>query len=282
MTIVTNGNGKHDDESKRKVRASHLRWLKIGDLVPAPRAQREFRPAWAQELAASFNLEGMGFLVVSKRGDTFYVVDGQHRLAALKVLGFADDDTVQCEVYTDLSEQGEAELFLERNHSKTVAALDRFRVAVTAGRKDENEIEACVRHQGLRIGATSHRTRSASSGPAPISAVATLRKIYQRSGVIGLGKALRIIRDAYGEAGFEAAVIEGVGLLVHRYDGTLDEESMVKALSAASGGLSGLLTAAAKTRAAMGQPKGQCIAATAVSFYNRQPGTKRLAPWWKE
>ena len=34
--------------------------------------------------------------------------------------------------------------------------------------------------------------------------------------------------------------------------------------------------------ASLGQPKPQCIAATAVTFYNRAGASKRLSPWWKE
>lgn len=257
-------------DTHRKQRASHLRWLRIGDLHTSPRSQREFKPSWADALAADFKLEGMGYVVVSHRGEDYFLIDGQHRVAALKILGFDDNDTVQCEVYEGLTEEQEAELFLERNNNKVVAALDKFKVAVHAGRKAEVEIADCVRNQGLRIG---------KSG---IMAVGTLGTIYRRVGLNGLGKTLRIVRDAYGEIGCEAVVLDGVGLVIQRYDGVVNEDRMVKALSSAAGGLNGLLTQTAKTRVSLGQPKPQCLAATAVSFYNRQSGGTKLAPWWKE
>src|SRR5688572_15942761 len=134
----------------RKQRASHLRWVKIADMVPSPYAQRTFQPSWADKLAADFNLEGMGFPVVNLRGGYYYVIDGQHRIAALKKLGF-ENDTVQCEVYEGLGPTEEAELFLERNNNKAVLSLDKFSKAVTANRKVETTIDRIVRGNGLTI-----------------------------------------------------------------------------------------------------------------------------------
>lgn len=255
----------------RKQRQSHLRWVRLGDLRPHPQAQREFRPHRAEKLAATFSLEAMGFIVVSQHSDVFWVIDGQHRVYALRLIGFADDDVLQCEVYENLSLEEEAELFLTRNDSLTVAALDRFRTAVTAGRRAETEVDACVRAQGLVIG------RRGS-----ITAVSALMDAYKRTGVIGLGKTLRIIRDAYGETGFEGAVIQGTALTIQRYNGRIDEDQMIKALANAAGGLNGLLTQAAKTREALGQSRAQCIAATEVALYNRGNQTKRVPGWWKD
>ena len=255
--------------SVRRQRTSHLRWIRLGDLKPHPRAQREFRKHRAEELAANFQLEGMGFLVVSQHGDHYYIIDGQHRAGALLLIGFSPDDTVQCEVYTGLTDEQDAELFLERNSYLNVAALDKFKAAVLAGREDEVAIDETVRAQGLAVGWTS------------IRAVTALMQAYHRTGRDGLAKTLRIIRDAYGERGFEGAVILGTALCIQRYNGKLDEDTMIRALSTALGGLNGLLTQAAKTRESLGQSRVQCIAATEIGFYNRAAKSK-MPSWWKE
>src|SRR5688572_14012654 len=89
----------------RHQRASHLAWVEIGKLVPLPKGegQREFSHAWATDIASSLNIEGIGFPVVSHRDGNFYILDGQHRVAALRIFGFAPEDTIQCEVYEGLS-----------------------------------------------------------------------------------------------------------------------------------------------------------------------------------
>lgn len=259
-------------------RPSQIRPVKLRDLVAHPKVQRQFRQAHAEKIARNLDLDALGYPVVSRHGNLYHVIDGQHRLAALKLFGFAPDDAVECQVYADLTEQQEADLFLKRNGGKAIDALSAFRQAVHARYGDEVTIDDVVRHLGLHIGP---RGRGSSDA---IGAVGALKAVYGRIGDVGLAKTLRIVRDAYGSAALEAPIIDGLGLCVQRYDGTLDEGRMIGALSEAAGGLNGLLNQAEKTRATMGQPKPQCIAATAVELYNRAAGGRRngLAPWWKD
>ena len=261
------------NEEHRKQRVSHLRWVEISDIIPAPLAQREFSLSWASKLASQFNLEGMGYPVVSLRDGMFYVVDGQHRIAALRILGF-EEDTIQCEVYEGLTQEEEAELFLERNYNKAVSPFDKFTKAVNAGRATATEIDRIVRAQGLHIS----RTRREGG----ISAVASLQRVHGRQGPAELGRVLRIIRDAYGSIGFEGIVIDGLSLCLHRYDGQVEDAPMVERLLKTNGGVNGLLQPAERYHIKTGQPRPQCIAAALVDIYNRAKGGKKLAPWWKE
>src|SRR5262249_5671842 len=158
--------------------------------------------------AEHFELEKMGYPVVSHRAGRFYVVDGQHRLEALRSYGFDDADRIDCEVYEGLTEREECELFLGRNRSRAVDSLSRFAVCVRAGRPVETTVNNTVVHLGLKIGKRGRGpTREA------ISAVSTLLDVHQRVGPTGLAGTLRIVRDAYGMAGCEAPVLDGVGLV---------------------------------------------------------------------
>ena len=264
-----------DDSSVLGTHPHHPQNLPLGQLVPSPIAQRRFISSWAAELANHFDLDDMGRISVNNREDVFYIIDGQHRAAALKIIGFKEVDLIPCEVYKGLSEEEEAELFLRLNHSKNVGAYDTFDKAVKARRMPEIHIDHVVRSQGLSIG----RVR----GNGAISAVVSLKKTWDRLGAIKLGMLLRIIRDAYGPAGFEGPVIEGLGLCLHRYDGMIEEEAMTERLANASGALNGLLQPATKAYFALGQPKVQCIAAQAAIIYNHGQKTgKKLAAWWTE
>ena len=151
---------------------------------------------------------------VSHRGGWYYLIDGQHRIAALKLwLGTWEDQQVQCWAYEGLTEAQEAEVFLKLNDTLTVHAFAKFKVSVQAGRAAEADVDRIVRALGLRI--------SQGRAGGGISAVATLRRVYARGGAAVLSRALRIIRDAYGEAGLDGPVIDGIGLLCQRYDGQL-------------------------------------------------------------
>jgi hypothetical protein len=257
-------------------REGRLRWVPLAQLRINPLAQRELNQARVAKLAAAFDVEQIGAPVVSHRGGWYYLIDGQHRIEALKLwLGSWERQQVQCWCYEGLTEAQEAGLFLTLNDTLTVQAFAKFKVSIQAGRGTEADIDRIVRALGLHISNTR-----AGGG---IAAVATLRRVYDRGGAAVLARALRIIRDAYGEAGLDGPVIEGIGLVCQRYDGQLPEQRAIARLSAAHGGVSGLLSKAGQLRQATGSATAQCVAAAAVEQINRGVGGKnsKLPAWWR-
>lgn len=259
---------------RRKARVSHLRWVAIAEMRVNPRAQRDFNLGWASELAADFDLEKLGFPVVNRRDGHYFIVDAQHRVAALKMIGWADQQ-VQCETYDGMSEAEEAEMYLGRNKRRSQSVFDDFRISITAEREMEIDIDRIVRANDLVI-SKSRNTAGA------VSAVGTLRKVYDQAGAATLSRALRIIRDSFGDAGMEAPIIHGLGLVCQRYNGTLDDEALVTRLNNMHGGAGGLLGKAEKIRLASGNRKPQCVAAAVVDVVNAGRGGKKLAPWFRE
>lgn len=256
----------------RVAREARLQWVPIKRMKVNPLAQRELNTARVDHLVASFDPEQIGTPTVNERADHFYIVDGQHRIEALRAIGWGDQ-SVQCWTYSGLTEEEEANKFLQLNDTLIVRALPKFRAAVTAGRPEECDIDRIVRAHGLCV--------TLDKVPGAIGAVATLRKVYSRSGARTLSRALLLARDAYGDAGFDAPVIDGLGLLCQRYNGDLNDGEAVTKLAAANGGVNGLLNKAEILRRATGNPKGHCVAAAAVEIINRGRGGKKLPPWWK-
>jgi len=106
----------------------------------SPPAQREYLPAHASALAARFDPDAVGILVVNVHADGIpYLVDGQHRRAAAIMRDYGEQK-VQCECYHGLSEAEEAELFLQRNYRRIVRAFDNFRFVITAQRPTETAV----------------------------------------------------------------------------------------------------------------------------------------------
>ena len=252
-------------------RQARLRWVPLTQMRVNPLAQRDLNQARVSKLAAVFDPEKMDTPTVNHRGDWYYLIDGQHRIAALKQwLSSWQDQHVQCWTYEGLSEAEEAEKFLALNDTLRVHAFAKFKVSVQAGRDTEADVDRIVRALGLRI--------ARGSG---ISAVATLRRVYTRGGAAVLSRALRIIRDAYGEAGLDGPVIDGIGLLCQRYNGDLSEQRAIERLSSAHGGVSGLLSRAGQLRVSTGSATAQCVAAAAVEVINRGSGGRKLPGWWR-
>lgn len=258
----------------RAERVTTLRWVPISMMRVSPVAQRELNQSRVNKLAANFDLEQLGTPTVSKRDGWFYIVDGQHRIAALKEIGWGDQQ-VQCWTYDGLTEAEEAEKWLVLNDVLTQSAYDKFARGVVAGREKECDIDRIVRAQGLAV-SRNHNTEGA------ISAVGTLTRIYDRSGPAVLARTLRIIRDAYGDAGFEAAIIDGIGLLCARYNGELEDQLAVAKLAKINGSVSGLMAFAYKLRAQMHQSLAQSVAAAAVDVINAGRGGKKLPSWFRE
>lgn len=264
-----------DDTKKphRVERDARLRWVPIPKMRVSPQAQRDLKQARVDQLAANLDLEQLGTPTVNERDGSFYIIDGQHRIEALREYGFADD-SVQCWTYIGLTEEEEAEKFLKLNDVLAVDAFAKYRVAVQAGREVECDIDRIVRAQSLRV------TRDQI--PGAVRAVGTLRRIYARGGAVTLRRTLVIVRDAYGDPGMEAAVLDGIGLLCGRFNGEVDDPTLVRQLANTNAGVNGLLGRAEKLRHQTGQPKGHCVAAAAVEIYNRGRGRKKLPSWWRE
>lgn len=258
-------------EGSRVQRDARLQWVPISKMRVSPVAQREINPGRVAKLAANFDLEQMGNPTVNERDGWFWIIDGQHRIEALKEIEFGAYD-VQCWTYVGLTEEEEAEKFLKLNDTLAVDVFYKFRAGVHAGRETECEINRVVLANGCVV--------SRDEIPGAIRAVGTLRRVHDRAGSVVLGTVLRVAHGAYGDSGLGASVIDGIGHLCSRYNGTLDEQTAVERLSKVAGGVNGLLGRAEDLRRRTGNTKGHCVAAAAVEIINRGKG-KKLPNWWK-
>lgn len=255
----------------RVERDARLKWEPIALMRVSPLAQRDLSQPRVDYLVANFDPEQIGTPTVNHRDGGMFVIDGQHRVEALRAMEWGDQQ-IQCWVYEGLTEKEEAEKFLQLNDTLTVSAFSKFRVGVRAGRADECAIDAVVQKVGLCV--------SQAHVSGAISAVGTLRRVYSRSDAATLSRTLSIVRDAYGDSGLEAAVIDGIGLVCQRYDGQLDVPIAVEQLAKVRGGVNGLLGDAEKVRDRTGNQKAHCVAAAAVTIINRRRAGKKLPSWW--
>lgn len=259
---------------------SKIRPVPIGQMriPPALVTQREFRKAHGDRIAADLDLNKLGYPIINHRDGIYWVVDGQHRIYALKENGFGDKDVLDCEVYEGLTDAETADIFLGRDARKPIPLYDKFHVSCTAGRKRERDIQRAVEANGQKIG------RNRSDG---ISAVGALGTVYDRSGDVVLGQVVRAINVGFGgdPTAFDRAVIEGLGLVFNRYNGRTNEKELGARLSELRQGARELLRKAEAIRVRTGNQKKQCVAAAVVDIYNKGLGPRagnRLPSWWKE
>jgi hypothetical protein len=263
------GNGKAEGRVERTAR---LRWVPLTQMRVNPLAQRDLNQARVSTLAAAFDLEQMGAPTVSHRGGWFYLIDGQHRIAALKQwLRDWEGQQVLCWCYEGLSEAAEAEVFLTLKDTLPVRAFAKFKVSVQAGREAQGDVDRIVRALGLRI----------ARGSGGISEVATLRRVHARGGPAVLSRALRIIRDTYGKPGWTAMSSTASACCASATTvtsaNTAQSSGCHRRMSACPGGSAG----AGQLRQSTGSAPAQCVAAAAVEVINRGAGGRKLSGWWR-
>ncbi len=263
---------KKDTPPDRVVLGSgHPRWLPIADLHVSERAQRDHRPEKSEAIAAAFDPDMFGVINVSERDGKFWIVDGQHRIAALRLMGWHDQQ-VQCWVTIGTSEQRDAKVFLGLNDTRNVSAYDKFRIGITAGLHDECDIERIVLANGAVISSNHYQDNSTK-------AVSALRDVYRRGPEV-LGRTIRIILGAYGGRALQSNIIKGVGMFCARYGDQVDEALVIDRLNATRGGVSALEQQGNVFKQQTGKSKPYCIAGAVVQIVNSGRKGKKLANWW--
>ncbi len=259
---------------ERIERNSTVKGVPISLMRVSTLAQRERKQYRVDKIVAEWDPNKIGVPTVNHRDGFYYLVDGQHRVDAMKQMGM-EGKQVQCTVYENLTEAQEAAMFLQLNDILTVGVMDKYRVGVVAGVDDAVAIDKIVRSLGLKI--------ALDQTGGSIKAVGTLRKAYEKFGGTVLKRTLRLINDTYGDAGFQAAVIDGLSQMVGRYGDKIDDAYFVERLGSYRGGVNGLLNNGEQLRRQTGNAKGSCVAGAAVRVYNsgKHTGIKNLTDWWK-
>lgn len=149
--------------------------------------QRPLTLARARAIAKTFDPSLFGTLTVVPRDGKFYLVDGQHRYEAAKLLGIAQ---VPCNILAAESSKDEAGIFRRTNANRSpMARNDDFRAALHEGDPIATDIDRIVREHDLQI------SLSGTKGRRTIGAVAVLYWVYEHGGERLLSDVLTVIRD---------------------------------------------------------------------------------------
>lgn len=259
------------NHTSKPARQSHLAWVPADDLKVNPVAQREFRPTWAETILAKFDIDKFQVPHVNRRTDgSLYIMEGQHGTWAYRQY-FGEGQRIQVWLYDGLTEEEEAEFFLSLNDKKAIDAMSKFKVAVTAGREIESDINRIVQASGCTV--------NAGTTPNAINAVGALLTIYNRHGAAVLAQTLHTIRSSFTDGGYERPVLLGIAMVLARYP-DVDHARLVRQLAAIRNGWKGLVQSTALIKEQMGVTQPEAAAAAVVEFYNKGRGRK-LPSWWK-
>lgn len=194
--------------------------LKIAD-YQLPRLQI----ARAKSIAKDFNSHKLGVLTVSFRDGHYFVVDGQHRLVAAKMVGFKD---LMCMILEGLTYEDEALLFATQDDKvKNVMINHKFSALIEAKNPTALKIKSIVESAGLELSFRGYKSNN------QIIAIATIQTIFKQYGEFGLYKVCKLIKDTWNgkPLSLDKNIINGVYFFIKTYETDMDDKMFVKKLT---------------------------------------------------
>lgn len=246
--------------------------IPIKDLRPHPLAQRGLDARHVERIAQNFDPALLGEITVArtKKGQ-LWIVDGQHRVAgALAFLNGDSNQQIACRVI-DVDDDAEAaSLFLGLNTHKSVGALDRFKVRVVAEDAIALGITSILDRYALRV--------SVVRAEGTVQAVDACESVFKRDrGALLLDRVIRILNQAWGKDpdAYNGQLVRGLGLLLSKYNGAVDDAELVRKLAKKSGP-NGVLGRARDLKIGIGGSMPQAVAEHIRGEYNKGRRTEKL------
>lgn len=239
--------------------------------------QRAIDPNRVRKLIENFQSTGLGTLTISLRPDgRRVVVDGQHRVAAVRTIGY--DGRLPCSEYQGLSLADEAGMFLLLNNSKLVQPIDKFRARVIA------EDWTAITIAGV-LAAYGWEAKSGGQ-PGYFGAVGAAEKVFEGAGVLKraaypalLDAVVSTITQSWGRdyRGAHNLVVAGLGQFYARYGDDIDRTKVVAELSKLTP--HALIGRANTLRDARGGTSASSGAEVVTGLHNKGRRTNRLPDW---
>lgn len=205
--------------------------LPVSQLFSGQPYQRKVNPHAVQKIVDEFDPKLLDEVIVSFRAGRYNVVDGQHRISALKILNGGADFMVNCKVITGLTYEQEASLYKHLDASKKrLSIADSTRAAVEANDDPTvNAIKKILSRYGLKWALT---TVAQHSGKNKIASARTLLNLYRGLELWQFDKTIRLIKQTWdgNENSLNMYILSGVALFVKTYGNEIEEVAFVRRL----------------------------------------------------
>lgn len=240
------------------------------------KVQRQLNEDRADKMAEDFQPHALGLITASKRADGhIYVLDGSHRTSAARKARY--DGLIATRLFENLTLKEEAALFLTLNSSRSVQAIDRFKVRVTEGEPIASGINKVLTRYDLHVDWANNQSLNV------ISAIGALEKVYKGAGIREEGeypdlidKLADVLTKAYSRNGstdrtvYSRVMIEGLGIFIAIYNKRIDMERLVFALQGATPRQIATNTRVLKDAKLKGSQLGMNAAQVILNMYNNR------------
>ena len=192
--------------------------LSVKDLKIADYQRDSISMKKVKEYAENFDWDIFETPLISYRDGEYWIVDGQHRIEVLKLLGI---ETVFCKVLTNLDYHQEALKFNKLNTARRIlSACDKFHSRVEAKDCVATAIDKILKEYSLTY---SNRTKARKRYDR-VTAITAVENIYKEGGAEHLSRVLRVLKEAwYGEpAAFGRDMMQGLSTFFKNSRGVND------------------------------------------------------------
>ena len=199
--------------------------------VPRSYYQRHLNANRVKRIAAEFDERIANAPKVSYRDGHYYVFDGQHTIAARKLLNNNSDLNIVCKVYSGLTEQQEALLFAQQTGvSAPLTAGAKMRAKIYGGDPEAIAFQSATQRAGFELSFTQ------SHAKWRIACIATAFGEYRQHGERVYTDALRVLAEAWeGDIdSLRSEVLQGVTRFVALYDHEYDPIRLIRQLQRTS------------------------------------------------
>ncbi len=239
-------------------------------LKTAPYSQRPVSKRWAEEIAAKFDPKLLDPLTVSYRDRKYFVIDGQHRLYAIRKL-FGDKQLVNCKVLHGLTEQQEAEMFVKMNTcERSLNYADEVRALAFSGDKMIDAINGICASNGIEFGYEQGKRGKKDSR---ITALKTLTDIYEKIGAQQTERIIKILSTTWSgqSESLSAVMLSAMSCIMDLYGNELEDKTFTKKLAGID---PTFLVTKARNDTVTNAAVSVRLARIIVNYYNKGAGKK--------
>lgn len=205
--------------------------LSTGELYSGQPYQRPVLDRVVDKLVREWDPRLLTPLVVSYRDARYNLVDGQHRVCAMRKKNGGKDVTALCRVYHGLTYEQEAELYYKLDRAKGHLRLAHATKALVESGADAEIIEI----KRLLEGAGFVWALDKPTGePFEIKATRAVINAYRLLGGAAFSRMLELTARTWHGApsSVKASFLSGMALFLKTYETELDDDVFIKRLSA--------------------------------------------------
>lgn len=244
--------------------------IPLSGLRVHPGYQRELDEGRVLKIVAEYDPRLLGVLMIAHDDHQAptWVWDGQHRLEALRRLGFT---TAWAQISPD-TPQDQATLFVRAQEGrKNITPAARHRAQLFAGEPKAKEIDEIVASFGYKL--------SNDAGAKNIRAVRAMYWMYERGGSTAVRRTMNVVTSAWANlaSAFDDRVLKGLSLTLIAFP-DLDTSMVADALRNESPRAL-LMDSQARTRSVTGSNNHIELARSFIKIINKHSGRRLRDPF---